>query len=54
MLPSKIQVKALPALLSAILFAHTSSTAAQDLPTTDENSTVTYPATYFDLSLIHI
>ena len=48
MLPSKIQVKLLTPFLSAIVFAHTSNITAQDLPTTDENSTVTYPASYFD------
>tara|TARA_B100001142_G_scaffold153519_1_gene153982 strand:+ start:1780 stop:3948 length:2169 start_codon:yes stop_codon:yes gene_type:complete len=47
-LSSKIQVKLLTALLIAIVFVHTPNIAAQDLPTTDENSTVTYPASYFD------
>ena len=48
MLSSKIQVKLLTALLIDIVFVHTPNIAAQDLPTTDENSTVTYPASYFD------
>ncbi|MBL4820532.1 MAG: TonB-dependent receptor plug domain-containing protein [Gammaproteobacteria bacterium] len=35
------------ALSSAILFAIASNAIAQDQPVTDENSTVTYPASYF-------